>query len=198
MQLSEGASLGPYRILGRIGAGGMGEVYRAKDIRLDRDVAIKVLPEGFSTDHAAIKRFRREAKALASLSHPNILTVYDIGEQDDVIFVVMELLQGETLRSRMRTNPPSCDEAVEIISAVTQGLVAAHAQGIIHRDLKPENIFITKDEQIKILDFGLAKRFHPDGTEDRANSTTLTQETDFGVILGTVPYMSPEQARGEV
>jgi len=109
----------------------------------------------------------------------------------------MELLQGETLRSRMRTNPPSCDEAVEIISAVTQGLVAAHAQGIIHRDLKPENIFITKDDQIKILDFGLAKRFHPDGTEDRANLTTLTQETDFGVILGTVPYMSPEQARGE-
>lgn len=197
MQLSEGASLGPYRILGRVGAGGMGEVYRANDTRLDRDVAIKVLPEGFSKDQAAIKRFRREAKALASLSHPNILTVYDIGEQDGVIFVVMELLQGETLRSRMRRYPPSCDQAIEIITAVTQGLVAAHAQGIIHRDLKPENIFITKDEHIKILDFGLAKQFYPDGIQDRANLPTLTQETGFGVILGTVPYMSPEQARGD-
>lgn len=197
MEFSEGTSLGPYSILGRIGAGGMGEVYRARDTRLDREVAIKVLPTGFSKDQAAINRFRREAKALASLSHPNILTVYDIGEQDGVIFIVMELLQGETLRSRIRTYPPSLDQAIEIIGAVTQGLVAAHAQGIIHRDLKPENIFITKDEQIKILDFGLAKRFHPDGTEDRANLPTLTQQTDGGIILGTLPYMSPEQARGE-
>ncbi len=197
MELSEGASLGPYTILGRVGAGGMGEVYRARDTRLDRDVAIKALPAGVSQDAAAIKRFRREAKALASLSHPNILTVYDIGEQDGVTFVVMELLQGETLRSRIRKSPPSCDQAIEIVTAVAQGLVAAHTQGIIHRDLKPENIFITKDEQIKILDFGLAKRFHPEGVEDRANLPTLTQETGVGVILGTVPYMSPEQARGE-
>src|SRR5688500_20091071 len=138
MQLSEGASLGPYRILGRVGAGGMGEVYRAKDTRLDRDVAIKVLPEGFSTDHAAIKRFRREAKALASLSHPNILTVYDIGEQDDVIFVVMELLQGETLRSRMRKNHQCCDEAFVIIRDVSLGICDARTHGIFHYDMYSE------------------------------------------------------------
>ena len=119
MEFTEGTSLGPYRILGRIGAGGMGEVYRARDTRLDRDVAIKVLPGGFSNDQAAIKRFRREAKALASLSHPNILTVYDVGEQDGVIFVVMELLHGETLRSRISTSPLSCDQAIQIITAVS-------------------------------------------------------------------------------
>lgn len=184
-------------IRARVGAGGMGEVYRARDTRLDRDVAIKVLPRGFANDASAVKRLQREAKALASISHPNILTIYDIGEHDGVAYVVMELLQGKTLRTRIRTAPLSCEQAIEIITAVTQGLTAAHAQGIIHRDLKPENVFITKDGQIKILDFGLAKRFYPDNVEDRHNLQTLTQNTDFGMILGTVPYMSPEQARGE-
>lgn len=197
MQLPEGTCLGPYTIAAHVGAGGMGEVYRARDTRLERDVAIKVLPQHLAQNPTALKRFQKEAKALASLSHPNILTIYDIGEHNGVAFVVMELLEGETLRLRIRGSLPSCDQAIEIIKAIAQGLLAAHSQGIIHRDLKPENIFITRDERIKILDFGLAKRFYSNELEGRSSLETLTMDTDAGTILGTVPYMSPEQARGE-
>ena len=197
MHLPPGTNLGPYTIVGHVGAGGMGEVYRARDARLERDVAIKVLPQHFSRNPTALKRFQREAKALAALSHPNILTIYDIGEHDGLAFVVMELLEGETLRLQIQTSPPSCDRSIEIITAIAQGLVAAHSRGIIHRDLKPENIFITRDDRIKILDFGLAKRFYSDELEGKSSRETLTMETEAGTILGTVPYMSPEQARGE-
>ena len=175
----------------------MGEVYRARDTRLERDVAIKVLPQRLSQNPKALKRFQREAKALASLSHPNILTIYDIGEHDGLAFVVMELLEGETLRLQIETSPPSCNRAIEIVTAIALGLVAAHSRGIIHRDLKPENIFITRDDRIKILDFGLAKRFYSDEIAGKSSLETLTMETEAGTVLGTVPYMSPEQARGE-
>lgn len=197
MDLLIGACLGPYTIVGHVGAGGMGEVYRARDTRLERDVAIKVLPQHLAQNPTALKRFQREAKALASLSHPNILTIYDIGEHNGVAFVVMELLEGKTLRLRIRESPPSCEQAIEIIKAIAQGLLAAHSQGIIHRDLKPENIFITRDERIKILDLGLAKRFYSNEVEGRSSFETLTMDTEVGTVLGTVPYMSPEQARGE-
>lgn len=189
--------LGPYEIVGRVGAGGMGEVYRARDQRLERDVAIKVLPQELSQDQKALTRFRREAKALAALSHPNILTVHDIGEHEGQVYVVVELLEGKTLRERIAGSPLTWEKGVEIITAVTEGLTAAHSHGIIHRDLKPENIFITVDERVKILDFGLAKRFESQDLQSRSDLPTESQATACGTILGTVPYMSPEQARGE-
>ena len=189
--------LGPYKILDHVGAGGMGEVYRARDTRLERDVAIKVLPHHFSQNPTALRRFQREAKALASLTHPNILTVYDIGEHEGRAFIVTELLDGETLRHQIENAPPNCDRAIQIITEVALGLVAAHSRGIIHRDLKPENIFVTRDDRIKILDFGLATRFYSDDLMGRSALETLSMQTEAGTIVGTVLYMSPEQARGE-
>lgn len=197
MTLASGTKLGPYLITSPLGKGGMGEVYVAKDVRLEREVAIKILPEHLTKNEAALKRFEREAKTLAALSHPNILTIFDVGTQEDHSFVVMELLKGETLRERIKHSPPGCEYAIEIITAVTQGLVAAHSHGIIHRDLKPENIFITNDGRIKILDFGLAKRFDSEALQDRSDLETQSQSTMEGTVLGTAPYMSPEQARGE-
>lgn len=197
MPLVPGIKLGPYLIISPLGKGGMGEVYRAKDVRLERDVAVKILPEHLTKNEAALKRFEREAKSLAALSHPNILTIFDIGTYEGQTFVVMELLEGETLRNRIRHSPPDCEDAITIIMAVTQGLVAAHSQGIIHRDLKPENIFITKDERLKILDFGLAKRFESNDLQTGSDLETISQATQEGTVLGTAPYMSPEQARGE-
>src|SRR5713101_9658772 len=174
----------------------MGEVYRARDPRLGGDVAIKVLPSHLSGDASALARFEREAKVLAALSHPNILTIFDVGSENGVSFVVMELLPGETLRSRIVQRRPHWPHAVQMGIEIAEGLSAAHCRGIVHRDLKPENIFLTRDEHIKILDFGLA-RWHPDSNPaDGECETTAESATTTGVVMGTTPYMSPEQLRG--
>src|SRR5512147_577461 len=161
MPLTVGTKLGPYEILSPLGAGGMGEVYRSRDTRLDRDVAIKVLPASLAGDATALDRFDREAKAVAALSHPNILAIHDLGEANGIRYAVMELLEGGTLGDRLREGPISAKEAVELALQIAKGLSAAHEKGIVHRDLKPENIFIGRDGQLKILDFGLARWFHP-------------------------------------
>lgn len=193
MTLASGTSLGPFEIIAPLGAGGMGEVYRARDTRLDRDVALKVLPEDLSRDPHALLRFEREAKAVAALSHPNILAVYDFGTERDVTYLVTELLEGETLRERLRQSGLTWRKAVEIGTSVADGLAAAHARGIIHRDLKPENVFLTDTGLVKILDFGLARMEKTPAAHDQ----TVTLHTQPGTILGTVCYMSPEQVRGQ-
>ena len=149
--------LGPYEIVAPLGAGGMGEVYRARDTRLGREVAVKVLPEPFASNPNRLARFEREARALAALSHPNIIAIHDYGTHEGVTYVVMELQDGETLRGRMAKEPLPWREAVEVGAAIAEGLAAAHAKGIVHRDLKPENLFLTADGRVKILDFGLAR-----------------------------------------
>ncbi len=193
-------TLGAYRIVSPLGAGGMGEVYRAHDPKLGRDVAVKVLPEEMSADPERIARFQREARALATLQHPNIASIYGFEEDDDHRFLVMELVEGQDLSERLKAGPIPVDEAVALALQLTDGLAAAHEQGIIHRDLKPANIKITPDGGLKILDFGLARAFtgDPEGEDDLHNSPTITAAmTQAGVILGTAAYMSPEQARGE-
>src|SRR5262245_7866512 len=192
MALSAGTRLGPYEIVAPIGSGGMGEVYRARDSRLERDIAIKVLPERLARDPQALARFQREAKSVAALSHPNILAIHDFGCENDVTYAVTELLEGETLRSRLRGGSLGWRKTVENAIGVAEGLAAAHSNGIIHRDLKPENIFLTEDGRVKILDFGLARSTAGSDAE-KAEAPTVTEE---GVILGTVGYMSPEQIRG--
>ena len=192
MPLPPGTVLGPYEILAPLGAGGMGEVYRARDSRLEREVAVKVLPEHLSRDCEALARFEREAKTVAALNHPNILAIHDFCGQDGIRYAVMELLDGESLRTRLSRSVPACQRTVEIVIAVAEGLSAAHSKGIIHRDLKPENIFLTADGRVKILDFGLARWTPPPGSQD-TSAQTITRP---GVIMGTVAYMSPEQARG--
>ncbi|MBI1790601.1 MAG: serine/threonine protein kinase [Acidobacteria bacterium] len=196
MSLPPGAWLGPYQVLAPLGAGGMGEVYRAKDTRLGRDVAIKVLPTAFANDPDRLRRFEQEARAAGALNHPNILVIHDIGAHDDVPYVVSELLEGETLRARLNTGTLPQRKAVEYAQAIAHGLAAAHAKGIVHRDLKPENLFITKDSRVKILDFGLAKLTHPDLAGECADAPTVSVHTALGVVLGTLGYMSPEQVRG--
>jgi serine/threonine-protein kinase len=186
-----GQQIGRYRIVGVLGAGGMGEVYRAEDPRLDREVAIKILPAHLADDPAALTRFKREAKAVAGLSHPNILALHDFDRDGDVHFAVMELLQGETLASRISRAALDWREAVAIAISVASGLAAAHKKGIVHRDIKPDNIFLTSEGQVKILDFGVA-RLLPD-----AQAATQTQATRQGWAIGTVGYMAPEQLRGE-
>jgi len=193
MPLTAGTRLGPYEILAPLGAGGMGEVYRARDPRLNRDVAIKVLPERLAHDRQALARFESEAKAVAALSHPNILAIFDVGADQGVSYAVTELLEGETLRSCLRRAALPWRKAVEMGIAIADGLAAAHSKGIVHRDLKPENLFLTSDGRVKILDFGLA-RWMPSKTSEPAEIPTLTQEN---MVLGTVGYMSPEQVRGE-
>jgi serine/threonine-protein kinase len=200
MILTPGTRLGSYEILAPLGAGGMGEVYRARDHRLDRDVAIKVLPEAFASDPEALKRFEREAKAVAALSHPNILAIHDFGDSGGVRFAVMELLEGETLRERLKRAALGWRKAAEIAAAIADALTAAHAKGIVHRDLKPENIFLTSVGLVKILDFGIA-RVSRQGTV-REHSVAADAETELvhttpGVVVGTVGYMSPEQLRAE-
>ncbi len=197
MTLVNGTKLGPYEILSKLGAGGMGEVYRARDSRLERDVAIKVLPDQFAQDHHALARFRRESKAVAALSHPNIRAIYDIGTDAGRTFAVMELLEGETLASRLKRSALEWRKAVPIALAVADGLAAAHGKGIIHRDIKPQNIFLSAEGGIKILDFGLARLEIKDSKEGEGLTATLTLETHPGAILGTVQYMSPEQVRGQ-
>ena len=178
-----------------IGAGGMGEVYRARDSRLKREVAVKVLPQAFSADADRLRRFEQEALATAALNHPNILAVFDIGISDGFSYVVSELLEGETLRERLRNGPLPVRKALDYALQITRGLAAAHEKGIVHRDLKPENLFLTKDGRVKILDFGLAKLTQPDSSA-HTSMATATHGTEAGIVLGTAGYMSPEQVRG--
>ncbi len=193
MPLKAGARLGPYEILAPLGAGGMGEVYRARDTRLGREVAIKVLPASFSGDPDRLRRFEQEARAAGMLNHPNILAIYDIGSHEGVPYVVSELLEGETLRGVL---PVPRRKSLEYARQVAQGLAAAHEKGVTHRDLKPENLFVTKDGRVKILDFGLAKLSQPLG-ESLTDAPTAAAGTQPGAVLGTVGYMSPEQVRGQ-
>ncbi|MDO8630829.1 MAG: protein kinase [Phycisphaerales bacterium] len=199
MPLTPNAKLGSYAIVAPLGAGGMGEVYRAKDSRLDRDVAIKVLPEAFARDPERMARFQREAKVLASLNHPNIAAIYGFEEFEGKRFLVMELAEGETLAERLDRGPIPMRDALEMANGIAIALEAAHEKGIIHRDLKPANVKVTPDGTVKVLDFGLAKAMTGDATgTDIANSPTITVEhTRPGVVLGTAAYMSPEQARGK-
>ncbi len=195
MSLAPGERLGPYEVVAPLGAGGMGEVWRARDTRLGRDVAIKVLAAEGAGDLKALSRFQQEARSVAALSHPNILEIFDIGEERGVPFAVTELLDGESLRARLRGGPLSVAEALSCARQITAGLAAAHAKGIVHRDLKPENLFVTKDGILKILDFGLARRVIPSAGNDTENETE-ERLTGPGSVVGTVGYMSPEQARG--
>src|SRR5258708_27445164 len=192
MGLRAGAKLGSYEIQSPLGAGGMGEVYRARDPRLGRDVAIKVLPVSFTADPERLRRFEQEARAVGALNHPNILAIYDMGTREGAPFIISELLEGETLRGRLSSGVLPVRKAIEYAVQMAQGLSAAHEKGIVHRDLKPENIFVTRAGRIKILDFGLAKLAQPEGD----HAETITHQTEAGVVLGTVGYMSPEQVRG--
>lgn len=196
MPLLPGKQLGPYQITAALGAGGMGEVYRAKDTRLGREVAIKVLPDHLGGDASALARFEREAKVLAAVSHPNILTIFDVGRDSGLSFVVMELLPGETLRTRISQRRPRWPDAVQMGIEIAEGLSAAHSKGIMHRDLKPENIFVMRDEHIKILDFGLARWDHDPNIAGTESETIAGLVTVTGDVMGTMPYMSPEQLRG--
>ncbi len=198
MTLSAGSRLGPYEILGQIGAGGMGEVYRAKDPRLGREVAIKVLPASFSQDDDRLRRFEQEARAAGVLNHPNITAVYDIGSHDGAPYVVQELLEGETLRAALAGGRLAQRRTLDYATQIALGLAAAHEKGIVHRDLKPENVFVTRDGRLKILDFGLAKLTQNESADSSAtNLPTETRGTEPGVVLGTLGYMSPEQVRGK-
>ena len=189
-----GTKFGPYEITGAIGAGGMGEVYRAKDSRLGRDVAIKVLPKSFADDPDRRARFEREAQAVAALSHPNVIAIFDTGVFEGQLYVVMELLTGQTLRERLVSGPMPVRKAVDIAIQIARGLGAAHGKGIVHRDLKPENIFLLEDGQVKILDFGLARQAV---TEAHSGATQTMAMTGAGTVMGTVGYMAPEQVRGQ-
>ncbi|HKD17930.1 MAG TPA: protein kinase [Thermoanaerobaculia bacterium] len=198
MTLVAGSRLGPYEILSPIGAGGMGEVYRAKDPRLGREVAIKVLPASFSQDADRLRRFEQEAKAAGLLNHPNITAVYDIGtNQDGAPYVVQELLEGETLRSLLAAGRLPQRKTIDYALQIVRGLAAAHEKGIVHRDLKPENVFVTNDGRVKILDFGLAKLTHTEEKGPATNLPTASAGTEPGVVMGTLGYMSPEQVRGK-
>jgi len=187
-----------YRIISKLGAGGMGEVWRARDTRLDREVAIKVLPASFADDEDRLRRFEQEARATSALNHPNILTVYDIGTHEGSPYIVAELLEGEELRAQLNEGAFTPRKAIEYTTQIASGIAAAHAKGIVHRDLKPENVFITTDGRVKILDFGLAKLRPQSRAVDSASDVqTQKANTDPGVIMGTVGYMSPEQVRGQ-
>jgi len=195
MALPSGTRLGPYEVLSPLGAGGMGEVYRARDTKLDRDVAVKVLPESVATDPDTLARFEREAKAVAALSHPNILSIFDFGTQDGVSYAVMELLEGETLRGKLEAGPVPQKQAVDYALQIARGLSAAHEKGIVHRDLKPENLFVTRNGHVKILDFGLAKRVETVAPGKETSAPTQSGHTEPGTVMGTLGYMSPEQVR---
>ena len=199
MAIPPGSRVGPYEILSALGAGGMGEVYRARDTKLGRDVAIKVLPAAFAHDPDRMARFQREAKVLAALSHANIATIYGLEESDGARALVMELLEGPTLAERLQAGPIALEEAVGIARQIAEALEAAHERGIVHRDLKPANIKLTQDDTVKVLDFGLAKAMEGEtASADLANSPTLSQvATQAGVLLGTAAYMAPEQAKGK-
>jgi len=203
MALSAGRRLGPYEVLAQIGVGGMGEVYRAKDTRLQREVALKVLPDLFAHDSDRLARFQREAQVLASLNHPNIAIIHGLEEADGVRALVLELVEGPTLAQRIAQGPIPVDEALLIARQIAEALVAAHEHGITHRDLKPLNIKLRSDRTVKVLDFGLAKLAQASDIDlhasDLSLSPTLTSPalmTGVGVLLGTAAYMAPEQAKG--
>jgi len=196
MAFASDSQLGPYRIGTLIGSGGMGEVYRAHDSRLQRDVAVKVLPASYSADQDRLRRFEQEARAVAALNHPNILSIYDVGTTDGVPYIVSELLEGETLRQVLSRSRLPVRKAIELGTQLAHGLAAAHERGIVHRDLKPENIFVTHAGRVKILDFGLAKLRQPHVLADTIGDGGTALETKAGQVLGTVGYMSPEQVRG--
>ena len=196
MPLTPGTRIGPYEVTSAIGAGGMGEVHKARDPRLGRDVAIKVLPALYSRDPDRLRRFEQEARAASALNHPGILTVYDIGEHEGAPYVVAELLEGQTLRERIAATPLPIRKALDYAIQIAHGLAAAHEKGIVHRDLKPENLFVTRDGRVKILDFGLAKLVRAEPAQPQAVHTR-TAGTEPGMIMGTAGYMSPEQVRGE-
>ena len=201
MALTPGTRLGVYEITAPIGEGGMGQVFRARDTKLDRDVAIKILPEAFAHDADRLARFQREAKTLASLNHPNITAIYGLEESGGMTALVMELVEGDDLSQRIARGAIPLDEALPIAKQIAEALEAAHEHGIIHRDLKPANIKVRPDGTVKVLDFGLAKAMEPTGAMSPGLSMSPTlslQATQAGMILGTAGYMSPEQARGKV
>jgi eukaryotic-like serine/threonine-protein kinase len=200
MALTSGSKLGPYEILSPLGAGGMGEVYRARDTRLDRDVAIKVLPEQMARDKERVLRFEREAKLLATLNHPNIAAIHGFEDSAGKKLLVMEYVEGETLSQRLKRGPLPIDEALETGKQIAEALEAAHEKGVIHRDLKPGNVIVRPDGTVKVLDFGLARAMTDEasGAVVVGDSPTITAHyTRPGVVLGTAAYMSPEQARGK-
>lgn len=196
MPITSGTKLGSYEIQSPLGAGGMGEVYRSRDLQLGREVAIKVIPSSLARDPDRVRRFEQEARAAAALNHPNILAVYQMGTYEDAPYLVSELLEGGTLREQLLRAPLPLRKAVEYGKQTAHGLAAAHEKGIVHRDLKPENLFVTRDGRVKILDFGLAKLTQTRAHAAEAGAPTVTS-TDPGVVMGTVGYMSPEQVRGD-
>ncbi len=198
MPLPAGFNLGRYEILGVVGQGGMGEVYRGRDTELKREVAIKVLPESLSQDAERLRLFRQEALSTAQLNHPNILAVYDVGSSAGHAYMVAELLEGNTLREISNSGPIPLSSTIRYASEVAEGLAAAHGKGIVHRDLKPENIFVSRDGRVKILDFGLAKLTKPEAIRNgKTLRVTVSPTTIPGVVMGTAAYMSPEQAEGK-
>src|SRR5213594_2554491 len=197
MTVGAGGRLGPYEIVSPLGAGGMGQVYRARDTRLGREVAIKVLPPEVAADADRLRRFEKEARAASSLNHPNIVTIYEVERIESTPFIVMELVDGKTLRDLLSEGVLAVRRLLGIAVQIADGLARAHAAGIVHRDLKPENVMITKDGLVKILDFGLAKLTHPEQEGGQLiQGPTVSGGTSPGVVMGTVGYMSSEQASG--
>src|SRR5437879_5790721 len=195
MTLAPGTKLGPYEIVAPLGAGGMGEVYRARDVRLDRFVAIKTLPATFSADSDRLRRFKQEARSASALNHPNIITIYELGHDASTHYIAMELVDGKTLRELLVSGLVPTRKGIEIAAQIAEGLAKAHEAGIAHRDLKPENLMVSQDGFVKILDFGLAKLTQP--TQEKSEMiTTSARQTQPGLVLGTVQYMSPEHASG--
>ncbi len=197
MAASIGSRIGRYQLIALLGKGGMGEVYRALDDRLGRDVAVKVLPALFSADADRLRRFDQEARAAGALNHSNVLAIFDLGTQDGAPYIVSELLEGATLRERLAAGALPLRKVIEFGGQIARGLAAAHAKGIVHRDLKPENLFVIRDGHVKILDFGLAKLTRNDGDPAARNDSLAATMTEAGKIMGTVGYMAPEQVRGE-
>jgi eukaryotic-like serine/threonine-protein kinase len=194
--ISAGTRLGPYEIVSPLGAGGMGEVYRARDSRLGRDVAIKVLPDRMASDPELLERFQREAKALAALDHPGIVTVHSVEEAGGVHFLTMQLVEGVTLDRLIPEGGLPVEDLLRTASALAEALAAAHAKGIVHRDLKPGNVMVAEGGRVRILDFGLAKMAGPAGEAPAGSQVRTEMETREGIVMGTVPYMSPEQLQG--
>src|SRR5215475_15664 len=197
MALTVGTQLGSHEITALLGKGGMGEVYRARDLKLKREVAIKILPEEFARDADRVSRFQREAELLASLNHPNIAAIHDLAEANGSRYLVLELVEGETLADRGARGPVPVGEALNVGKQIVEALEAAHERGIVHRDLKPANIKLTVDGKVKVLDFGLAKAFQEQQAGTLSNSPTLMSASVPGTILGTAAYMSPERAKGK-